>query len=105
MGTPYVDRIPASKRAAGQLNVAATNSVITDAMVSANTTITTLKAAVLSVGAAIPSNYPIAVKTAEALELGKTISIFPETHGVATVSALAALGDLDVATRRMGIWS
>lgn len=99
MGVANLDRIGASKRAGGMLNVGKTNSVITDALVSGNATLTALKAAIT---AAIvrPDDVPMSIDVNDALDLGKTIGVFSETHGQTTVAALVALTDAPVGFRQ-----
>lgn len=92
MGVLYTDRIPASKRIGGQLNIGFTTGVITNAQVAANATITLLKAAVT---AAIPTyaQTKIAGDVNRALDLGLDMGLFSETHGQTTVAGLVALTD------------
>lgn len=92
MGAVYVDRIPASKRVGGMLNVAEEPSVITDALVAANATVTLLKAAITA-AVVRPDLSPMAIETNSALDLGVSLSLIPETHGCTTVAGLVALTD------------
>jgi hypothetical protein len=107
MAVTFGDRVNASKRVGGQLNVAKTNSVITDSMVSANSaSLSTLKANILSAAAiGRPDNYPIAVKTVEAINLGKDLSIWGENHAHSSVASMVSASDADSTSRRLGIWS
>lgn len=107
MAVTRLDQVNASKRAGGQIAIAKTNSVITDAQVSANSaTLSGLRAAVLSAGLADrPDNYPIVIKTLQALDVYKDLSIVQENHGLSNVAALISASDVDATTRRIGIWS
>ncbi len=106
MPATFVDRINASKRVGGQLNIAATMSIITDSMVSTHSaTLSGLKSAILSVGqAGRPDNYPIAIKTIEAINVGKDLSLWAENHAHSSVASLVSATDGE-ASRRIGIWS
>lgn len=103
MSVSNSDRVGASKRVGGQLNVAKTNSIITDTLVNANATLTLLKAAILTASPR-PDDQPIAIKTNRALDLGKNIGVFSETHGQTTVAGLVGLTDAAAAFRQ-GVWS
>jgi len=103
MGAVYTDRIPASKRVGGQLNLGANVGVITDALVAANATLTLLKAAVTA-GAPTYNQVKIAADVNDALDLGLGMSLFTETHGVTTVAALVALTDAST-TFNQGLYS
>lgn len=92
MGAGYTGRIGASKRVGGQLQIGKDSGVITDALVNANATLTDLKAAVTA--AALHANLgPMKVQVNKALDLGKTMDLLSETHGVTTVAGLIALTD------------
>lgn len=99
MVAALLDQVGFSRRIGGMLNVGKTNSVITDALVAANATLTLLKAAIT---AAIvrPDDVPIGVDVNDALDGGKAIGVFSETHGVTTVAALVALTDAPVGYRQ-----
>lgn len=90
MPAVYTDRIPASKRIGGQLNLASTAGVITDAIVAANATVTLLKAALLT-----PTFMQTKINsdTKLALDRAVSMSLISATHGVTTVAALVALTD------------
>lgn len=107
MPVAFSDRVQASKRAGGQLNVAKTNSVITDGMVSAaSASLSALKLNILSaVALRSPDLYPIAVKTVEAINLGKDLSVWAENHGHSSVASMVSASDADSTSRRIGIWS
>jgi hypothetical protein len=108
MGTPNLDRITLSKRVGGQLNVGLTASVITDALVSANSaSLTNLMSNILSAAQATgrPDVFPIAIKTIEAIQKGKDLSLWAENHGHSSVSSMVSATDSDSTTRRIGIWS
>jgi len=98
MGAVNTDRIEASRRVGGQLNVGKTNSVITDTLVNANATLTLLKAGILA-GVVRPDDMPIAIAVNDALDLGKSLGLFSETHGVTTVAGLVALTDAGASYR------
>ena len=91
MAEARTDRLPESKRIGGALNMAFSAGIITNAMVNANSTLTTLKAAVTA--GTVGANGPLAIKTNEALDRGKSLGYFSETHGVTTVAGLVALTD------------
>ena len=97
MGVIYTDRIPMSKRVGGQLNLAAVEGIITDAIVSGNATITLVKAALLT-----PTYNQTKMKsdTSLALDMGLDLGVFSETHGVSTVAALVALTDASTTHRQ-----
>lgn len=99
MAVAFLDRVGASRRAGGMLNVGKTNSVITNALVAANATITLLKAAIT---AAIvrPDDAPMAVDVNDALDLGKSIGIWSETHGFTTVAEFVAASDASASFRQ-----
>ena len=99
MAVAQLDRVGASRRVGGMLNVGKTNSIITDALVAAQATLTLLKAAITS-GVVRPDDATIAVDVNDALDLGKAIGVFSETHGVTTVAALVALTDAPVGFRQ-----
>jgi hypothetical protein len=107
MAVVNLDRVNASKRAGGQLNIAKQVSLLTDSMVSANSaTLSGLRAAVVSVGAVCrPDQFPIVVKTVQALDVYKDLSIVAENHALSSVSALVAASDVDLpGSRTLGIW-
>jgi transketolase C-terminal domain/subunit len=106
MAVSHLDRVNASKRAGGQINLGATASVITDSMVSANSaSLSGLRAAVVSIAAICrPDFHPIAIKTIQALDVYKDLSIVAENHGLSNVAALVSASDVDSTSRRMGIW-
>jgi len=101
MGAVYIDRIPASKRVGGQLNVSFVPSVITDALVAANATVTALKAAITA-AVVRPDLVPVGIATNDALDLGVSLSLIPETHSCTTVAQLVALTDAS-STFKQGI--
>lgn len=92
MAAALLDQVGFSRRIGGMLNVGKTNSVITDALVAANATLTLLKAAI---AAAIvrPDDVPIGVDVNDALDGGKALGLFSETHSQTTVAGLVALTD------------
>lgn len=92
MGVANLDRVSASKRAGGMLNVGLTNGLITNALVSGNATLTGLKAAITA-AVVRPDDVPMAVDINDALDLGKTIGIWSETHGKTTVAGLVSDSD------------
>jgi hypothetical protein len=102
-----LDRVNASKRAGGQLNIAKDASVLTDAMVSTHSaSLSTLISSILSVGQAGRSDQNIiAIKTVEAIRLGKDLSVWAEAHGHSSISSMVSASDSDSTTRRIGIWS
>lgn len=92
MGAVYLDRIPASQRVGGQLNMSFVPGVITNALVAANSTVTALKAAITA-AVVRPDDAPKAIFTNQALDVGVSLSLIPETHGCTTVAELVALTD------------
>lgn len=103
MGAIYTDRIPASKRVGGQLNIGSNVLVITDAMVAAQATLTLLKAAVTA-GVTTYTQTKIAGDVNRALDLGLDLGLFSETHGQTTVAGLVALTDAST-TFKQGLFS
>lgn len=97
MGALYTDRIPLSKRIGGQLNLAANVSVITDALVAAQATVTLLNAALVA-----PTFMQTKIQGDTRLALIKAVSesLIPETHGCTTVAGLVALTDASTALRQ-----
>lgn len=92
MGVVNIDRIPASKRVGGCLNIYTGPGIITDTLVNANATLTLLKAAVTA-GVIHPDDAPKAVKVNRALAEGLSLGVFTETHGCTTVAGLVQLTD------------
>ena len=82
------DQLPEAARIGGQINIASTGGVITDALVAANPTITGLNAALLS-----PTFMQSTIRTQLRLALtrGTNLTLWPETHGVTTVAGLLGL--------------
>lgn len=99
MAVAFLDRVGASRRAGGMLNVGKTNSVITDALVNGNATLTALKAAITA-AVVRPDDAPMAVDVNDALDLGKNIGIWSETHGKTTVAGLVADSDASASFRQ-----
>jgi hypothetical protein len=107
MAVAFLDRVNASKRAGGQLNIAKDASVLTDSMVSAHSaSLSTLISSILSVGqGGRPDQNIIAIKTVEAIRLGKDLSVWSENHGHSSIASMVSASDSDSTTRRIGIWS
>ena len=106
MAQSFLDRENAAKSAGGQLNLGRDASVITDAMVSANSaSLSAIRAAVVSVAAICrPDAYPVAIKTIQALDVYKDLSIVAENHGLSSISTLVSASGVDSTSRRQGIW-
>jgi hypothetical protein len=99
MGVSNLDRVNASKRVGGALNVGLTNNIITNTLVNGNATLTGLKAAITA--AIVRSDdVPLASDVNDALDLGKNIGIFSETHGQTTVAGLVGLSDATASFRQ-----
>lgn len=97
MGAVYTERIPESKRIGGQLNLAAVEGIITDAIVAAQATVTLLKAALLT-----PTymQTKMVADTKLALDRAVNMSLIPATHGCTTVAGLVALTDASTTHRQ-----
>lgn len=107
MPAKFLDQVNLSKRIGGQLNVAKDASVITDAMVSANSaSLANLMSNILSVGTAgRPDQFIVAIKTNEAITKGAEISLWAANHGHSSIASMVSATDADSTTRRIGIWS
>ena len=88
----FSTQIPESKRIGGHINAAFSAGLITDALVSGNSTVTTLKAAILT-GAVKTVQRPMAQVLNKALDRGVSLSQIPETHSQTTVAGLVGLTD------------
>lgn len=88
----FTDRIPESKRIGGMINTCASAGLITDTLVNANSTVTTLKAACLT-AAVRTEQQPMVKEMNIALDRAVSLGAIPATHGVTTVAGLVALTD------------
>lgn len=100
------DRINLAQRVGGQINIAAALSIITDSMVSANSAaLSTLKSAIATEGLlGGPHRNIIALKTIDAINVGKDLSLWSENYALSSISTLVSATGVDL-TRRIGIWS
>lgn len=88
----FPDRVAESKRWGGWLNILANAGILTDAMVAANATVSLLKTA-LDAAVVRGEQRPMVTYAKAALNRAVSMGQVPETHGVATVADLVALGD------------
>lgn len=97
MGIGYTQQIPLSKRIGGQLNLAAVEGIITDAIVAARATVTLINANLLT-----PTYMQTKMNadTQKALLKAVAMGLIPETHSCTTVAGLVALTDASTTHRQ-----
>lgn len=86
----FTDQIPMGKHIGGWTNALSAVSIITDALVAANATITLLNAAILA-AVVRPDDLPKVQLLNQALRKAVSLSYIPETHSQTTVAGLIAL--------------
>jgi len=93
MAASKTEQVPLSTKIGGQLQIAEDASVLTDAMVSDTTTITSL---ISSLATPLASDGPIKTHCTLALKKAIDLSLISETGAYSTVAEIIALTDAAV---------